>query len=139
MSANEHIEQMVLVVLDREGALSSDGTLAILQGRMLTEAVSHTEALDTMERLRVHGYIASAGETDVRGGRLASPQWLVTARGRDRLLSLLVPSFARGFVEWLAPVPLASAVMRAFIALSGAMQRKALSRPAAGPPEIPGA
>jgi hypothetical protein len=79
---------MLLFVLDRDGALDFEATVPIVQGRMLTEQATRDAILDVLETMRRHGHIASAGDTDVRGAPIASPQWLLTSRGSDRFLAL---------------------------------------------------
>ena len=131
MSGTQNIEEMLLFILDREGALTSETTVSIVQGRMATESAQRDDILAVLDTMRRHGRIASAGATDVRGAPVPVLQWLVTSSGRERFLALQVPAWSRGIVDWLVRVPLIGDVVRAFIAAVRFMHRQASSKPAA--------
>jgi hypothetical protein len=124
----DYTEEMVLFVLDGEGAYSFEELVPIVQKRLLTQDASEGQIFTSMERLRKHGHIATAGPTDVRGGRLTRPQWLITPQGRNRLLALQMPAGTQAFAESIATVPVAADVMRIGSAASRWLQGKGLAR-----------
>jgi hypothetical protein len=86
------LEEQILLVLERHGALSVEEVLSFVGERGMTKDAGRDDVVEIMERLRKSGCIASAGETTAVGGvALAEPEWTLTDEGRRHRRRLLVP------------------------------------------------